>query len=70
MVNMVRIDRELGKFLMISSNLIKLENQSMIEHGKMIFYERELQDDSRESKIIEFYFDFVEKLKIEVRGSF
>ena len=30
-------------------------------------YERELQDDSTESKIIEFDFDFADKLKIEVR---
>ena len=36
----------------------------------MIDYERELQDDSTESKIIEFDFDFVEKLKIEKRGNF
>ena len=36
----------------------------------MIFYERELQDDSTESKIIEFDFDFADKLKIEVRGDF
>ena len=36
----------------------------------MIDYERELQDDSTESKIIEFDFDFAEKLKIEVRGDF
>ena len=42
----------------------------MIEIGEMIFYERELQDDSTESKIIEFDFDFVEKLKIEMRGIF
>ena len=34
----------------------------------MIFYERELLDDSTESKIIEFDFDFAEKLKIEERG--
>ena len=34
---------------------------------KMIYYERELQEDSMESKIIEFDFDFAEKLKIEVR---
>ena len=33
----------------------------------MVYYERELQDDSTESKIIEFDFDFGEKLKIEVR---
>ena len=31
MVNMGRIHRELAKFLMISSNLIKSENESMIE---------------------------------------
>ena len=36
----------------------------------MIFYERELQDDSTESKIIEFDFDFAEKSKNEVRGNF
>ena len=33
----------------------------------MVDYERELQDNSTESKIIEFDFDFVEKLKIKVR---
>ena len=31
MVNKGLIDRELGKFLMISSNLIKSDNESMIE---------------------------------------
>ena len=36
----------------------------------MIDYERELQDDSMELKIIEFDFDFAEKLKIEVGGIF
>ena len=36
----------------------------------MVDYERELQDDSTESKIIEFDFDFVEKLKVEVRDDF
>ena len=36
----------------------------------MIDYERELQDDSTESKIIDFDFDFAEKLKIEVRDDF
>ena len=34
MVNMGRIHRELGKFLMISSNLIKLDNELMIEIGE------------------------------------
>ena len=33
----------------------------------MVFYERGLEDKSTESKINEFDFDFVEKLKIEVR---
>ena len=31
MVKMGQIHRKLGKFLMISSNLIKLDNKSMIE---------------------------------------
>ena len=66
MVKKGRIHSELGKFLMISSNLIKSDNESMIEIG--VDYERELQENSKESKIIEFDFDFVEKLKIEVGG--
>ena len=33
MLNRGRIHRELGKYLMISSNLIKLDNESMIEIG-------------------------------------
>ena len=36
----------------------------------MVYYERELQENSTESKIIEFDSDFAEKLKIEVRGDF
>ena len=36
----------------------------------MVDYERELQDVSTESKIIEFDFDFAEKLKIEVGDDF
>ena len=31
MINMGRIHRELGKFLMISSNLIKSDDEPMIE---------------------------------------
>ena len=31
MVNMGRIQKELGKFLMISSNLIKLDDELMVE---------------------------------------
>ena len=65
MVNMGRIHMEIGKFLMISSNLIKLDDESMIEIS-----ERGLQEDSTKSKIIEFDFDFAEKLKIEVRVNF
>ena len=34
MVNMARIHRELGKFLMISFNLIKSDDKSVIEIGK------------------------------------
>ena len=47
---------------MISSNLIKLDDESVIE---IIFYERRLEDESTESKINEFDFDFMEKSKIE-----
>ena len=35
MVNMCQIHRELGKFLMISSNLIKSDNESAIEVGQI-----------------------------------
>ena len=70
MINKGRIHRELAKFLMISSNLIISDDESMIDIGKMIDYERELQYDSIESKIIKFDFDFVEKLKIKVGGIF
>ena len=66
MVNKGQIHRELRKFMMISSNLIKSDDELMIEIGKMIDYERELQGDSTESKIIKFDFDFAEKLKIKV----
>ena len=34
MVNMVQIHKELGKFLMNSSNLIKSDNKSVIEIGE------------------------------------
>ena len=65
MVNTGRIHTELGKFLMISSNLIKSDNESVIEIGEMVFYGRGLEDKSTESKINGFDFDFSEKLKIE-----
>ena len=48
MVNMGRIHKESGKFLMISSNLLKSDNELMIEIGENVDYERELQDDSTE----------------------
>ena len=65
MVNNSRIHREIRKFMMISSNLIKSDDEFMIEIG-VVNYERELQIVSTESKIIEFDFAFAEKLKIEV----
>ena len=34
MVNMSRINSELGKFFMISSNFVKSEDESVIEIGK------------------------------------
>ena len=34
MVNMGRIHREFGKFLMICSNLIKSDDESMVEIGE------------------------------------
>ena len=34
MVNMGQIHRELGKFFMISLNLIKSDNESMVEIGE------------------------------------
>ena len=36
----------------------------------MVFYERGLEEESTESKINEFDFDFMEKLKIEDRVYF
>ena len=43
MVNMGRIHKELGKFLMISSNLIKSDDELMVEIGENRDYEREIQ---------------------------
>ena len=54
----------------ISLKLIKSDDESMIEIGEMVNYERELQIVSTKSKIIEFDFDFVDKLKIEVERIF
>ena len=55
---------------MFSLNLIKSDDESMIEIRENIDYERELQGDSTESKIIKFDFDFAEKLKIKVGDDF
>ena len=38
--------------------------------GKMVFFERRLQNESTESRIIEFALDFVEKSKFEVERNF
>ena len=55
---------------MYYSKLIKLDDELMIEIREMVNYERELQIDSTESRIIEFGLDFTEKLKIEVERNF
>ena len=38
--------------------------------GKMVFLERRLQNESTESRIIEFGLDFAEKSQIEVERNF
>ena len=70
MVNKGRIHREIRKFFMYSSKWTKSDDELMIEIGEMVNYERELQIDSTESRIIEFGLDFVEKLKIGVERKF
>ena len=70
MVNMGRIHRELDKFLMVSLNLIKSDDELVTEIGKLIFYERGFEEESTESKINEFDFDFAEKSKSEWKGFF
>ena len=52
---------------MISSYLINSEDESVIEIGEMVFYERGLEDASTESKINEFDFNFAENFTIEER---
>ena len=42
----------------------------MVELGKIVFYERRLQIDSTESRIIEFGLDFTEKSKFKVERNF
>ena len=70
MVNKGQIHLELGKFFMFSSNLIKSDDKSMTKIGQIDIYERGLEDESTESKIKEFYFDFAEKSKIDQRRYF
>ena len=70
MVNKGQIHMEIRKFMMISLNLIKSDNELMIEIRKMVDYERELQNVSTELKIIEFDFDFAEKFNIEIGRDF
>ena len=67
MVNKVQIHKEIREFMMISSKLIKSNNELMI---KMVDYARELKIISMESKIIEIDLDFAEKLKIKVERIF
>ena len=64
---MGQIHRELGKFLMISSNLIKSDNESVTKIEENDIYERGLGSESTKSKINEFNFNLAEKFKIEER---
>ena len=41
MVNMGQIHRELGKFFMVSSNLIKSDNESMMENWGTWYFMKE-----------------------------
>ena len=51
MVNMGRIHRELGKFLMISSNLIKLDDESIDKNeGKWYFMKENFKTIPRNQK--------------------
>ena len=65
MVNMGRIHKELGKFLMISSNLIKSYNESGIEIGKIDVLGKGTR--RRIHGITEFDFDFADQSKIQHR---
>ena len=67
MVNKIRIHRELGKFFMIFSNLIKSDDKMMIEIGQFDILRKRIEDESMESKITEFDFDFAEKSYNEQR---
>ena len=50
MVNKGRIHKELGKFFMISSNLIKSNDESMLEIGKFDFMKENLKMNPRNQK--------------------
>ena len=53
MVNMGQIHREIGKFLMISSNLIKSDNESVDRNwGKWYFMKEDLKTNPRSQKSI------------------
>ena len=68
MVNMGQIYRELGKFLMISSNLIKSDDESVIEIGEnSIFMKEDLKTIPRNQKSSNLTLISPEKLKIEER---
>ena len=51
MVNKGQIHMELGNFFMISLNLIKSNNEMMIEIRQFDFLERGLENESTKSKI-------------------
>ena len=57
MVNMGQVHREIRKFMMFSSKLIKSDDKFMMFS-------------STESRIIKIDLDFVEKLKFEVQEDF
>ena len=40
MVNKGRMHMEIRKFMMFSLKLIKLDDKSMVQIGKMVYYER------------------------------
>ena len=55
---------------MISLNLIKSNNEMVIEITQFEFLVRGLKDESTESKITEFGFDFVKKSSNEHKRNF
>ena len=52
---------------MISSNLIKSDDESVIEIRQFDILRKRIEDESTKSKISELDFDFMEKSKIEQR---